>query len=326
MLDLDGVHKHYGELRALDGVTLKLAEGRIGLLGPNGAGKTTLLKVLLGLLPCDEGRAQVLGFDLPHDAMLVRARVGYMPEGEAIVPDLSALDYVTFAGELAGLPSGEARSRAHQILQYVALGEARYRRLATFSTGMRQRAKLAQALVGDPKLLLLDEPTSGLDPKGRSEMLELLEDVPRRANASLLLSTHILPDVEKTCDQVILLHEGKVLYAGALAPLLAMDRPVLEVRLKGEPAACDAFVRAVEKRGYKARVSGSSIHLEAEDSGAAKTDAVLGAAKEARVQIRHLAPLKRTLEEVFVETVDKARAPAAKRPGSKAAEGRPGLG
>ncbi len=202
LIELDGVEKRYGELRALRSLTLTLEEGRIGLLGPNGAGKSTMLKCLLGLLRPEHGSAKVFDVDVAHDPFSVRSRIGYMPEGDSVMPEMTALQFVTFAGELCGLPRAESTGRAHQVLHYVGLGEARYRRLGSFSTGMKQRARLAQALVGDPKLLLLDEPTSGLDPRGRDEMLALILDIPKRTGSSVILSTHILPDVEKTCDQV----------------------------------------------------------------------------------------------------------------------------
>jgi len=193
------------------------------IVGPNGAGKSTLLKTLLGLLVPEHGSVSVLGRDVASDPLGVRAHIGYMPEGDAVLPGLSALDFTQLAAELCGLPRHEAIGRAHQVLHYVGLGEARYRKLASFSTGMRQRVRLAQALVGDPKLLLLDEPTSGLDPRGRDEMLELIRDIPERTGASVILSTHILPDVEKTCDQVVVVASGRVLYAGALEPLVRSD-------------------------------------------------------------------------------------------------------
>jgi ABC-2 type transport system ATP-binding protein len=223
LIELDAVEKRYGELVALKDVTLKLEPGRIGLLGPNGAGKSTLLKVLLGLITHEKGTVKVFDEDVTRNAFSVRARVGYMPEGDTVMPELTALEYTTFAGELCGLPRSEATGRAHQVLHYVGLGEARYRKLGSFSTGMRQRARLAQALVGDPKLMLLDEPTSGLDPRGRDEMLALILDIPQRTGASVILSTHILPDVEKTCDQVLVIAGGEILYSGALAPLIAPE-------------------------------------------------------------------------------------------------------
>lgn len=304
LIELQGVEKRYGELIALKGLDLKLDKGRIGLLGPNGAGKSTFIKILLGLIEHDAGQVKVLGHEVERDPTALRHRIGYMPEGDAVIADMSAHEYTALAGELCGLPRAEAISRAHMVLHYVGLGEARYRQLGTFSTGMKQRARLAQALVGDPELLLLDEPTSGLDPRGRDEMLQLIVDIPARTGTSVLLSTHILPDVEKTCDQVVVLSGGSLLYAGALAPLVESDDQLLEVRVKGESAAFEAALRdkgceISEVRGMlQVRVPvghGPSLVLETASAGS--------------FALRHVAPLKMTLERAFLETLDKA-APA----------------
>jgi len=301
IVDVEALEKRYGDLRALQNVTLRLEGGTVGLLGPNGAGKSTLLKTLLGLLPFSSGAVRVLGIDVRQEPLAVRARVGYMPEGDAVIPDLSALEFVTFAAELCGLPAAEAKSRAHMVLQYTGLGEARYRKLGSYSTGMRQRAKLAQALAGDPKLILLDEPTSGLDPKGRDEMLELIQDLPRRTGAHLVLSTHILPDVEKVCEHVVVLREGAVLYAGPLAPLVGSEKNVFEVRVKDDPASLG---RALEALGCGVSREGSTLQVKVPDGQDA--DLLFRTAIDAGSQIRHLAPLEGTLERAFLATVRQA--------------------
>jgi ABC-2 type transport system ATP-binding protein len=301
LIELEGVEKRYGELRALKNVSLKLEAGRIGLLGPNGAGKSTLLKTLLGLVTPDHGSVKVFDRDVAREPFEVRARIGYMPEGDSVIPELTALQFTALAGELCGLPSSEAVGRAHQVLHYVGLGEARYRKLGGFSTGMRQRARLAQALVGDPKLLLLDEPTSGLDPRGRDEMLALILDIPARTGASVMLSTHILPDVEKTCDQVVVVAGGEVLYAGALAPLVTAEEGVFEVRGKGEP---DGLKTALELGGCVVTRDGSALEVRVprgKDAGF-----VLELAVAANQQVRHVAPLTKTLERAFMQTLEKA--------------------
>jgi ABC-2 type transport system ATP-binding protein len=301
LIELEGVEKRYGELRALKGVTLKLEPGRIGLLGPNGAGKSTLLKTILGLVEPTHGTAKVFDFDVALQPFEVRSRIGYMPEGDAVLPELTALQFTTLAGELCGLPRSEAIARAHQVLHYVGLGEARYRRLGSFSTGMRQRARLAQALVGDPKLLLLDEPTSGLDPRGRDEMLSLILDIPARTGASVLLSTHILPDVEKTCDQVVVVAGGEVLYAGALAPMVAAEAGVFEVRGKGDPAGLQG---SLEKAGCVVTRDGSTLQVRVPKGQGAGF--ILRAAVDGKHQIRHLSPLVKTLERAFFQTLEQA--------------------
>lgn len=298
LFELTGVEKRYGELRALRNVDLTVAPGRIGLLGPNGAGKSTLLKTLLGLVRHDHGTVRVFDMDVSRRAFEVRARIGYMPEGDSVIPELTVLQFTTLAAELCGLPRAEAIARSHQVLHYVGLGEARYRRLGSFSTGMRQRARLAQALVGDPKLLLLDEPTSGLDPRGREEMLALILDIPQRTGASVLLSTHILPDVEKTCDQVIVLAGGEVLYAGELDPLVRPDENVYEVRGKANP---EELKKTLEVGRCIVQRTGSTLEVRVPDGKDARY--VLELAHEDGHQLRHLAPLVQTLERAFLKTL-----------------------
>ncbi len=302
LIELDAVEKRYGELRALKDVTLSLEEGRIGLLGPNGAGKSTLLKTVLGLLPPDHGSVKVFGTDVNHDPFTVRSRIGYMPEGDSVMPEMTALKYATFAAELCGLPTSEATGRAHQVLHYVGLGEARYRRLGSFSTGMKQRARLAQALVGDPKLLLLDEPTSGLDPRGRDEMLALILDIPQRTGASVILSTHILPDVEKTCDQVVVIAGGDVLYAGGIDPLVTPDKDVYEVRIKGDP---DGLKKPLELAKCVVTREGTTLEVRVPDGKDANF--ILEVAVDAKQQVRHLSPLTHTLEKAFLKTIEAAQ-------------------
>jgi ABC-2 type transport system ATP-binding protein len=303
IVELEGVEKRYGDLVALKDVKLRLEEGRIGLLGPNGAGKSTLLKTLLGLVRHDHGTVKVLDTDVALDPFGVRSKIGYMPEGGGQLPNLTAVDFARLAGELCGLPTPEAMARAHQVLHYVGLGEARYRRLGSFSTGMQQRARLAQALVGDPRLLLLDEPTSGLDPRGREEMLALILNIPRRTGASVILSTHILPDVERTCDQVVVLAAGSVLYAGALEPLLATDRNVYEVRVRGDANALRTALHLA-----KCIVTSRGSTMEVRVPQGERASYILKVAVEAGVQVRHLAPLTRTLDDAFHDTLSAAAA------------------
>lgn len=301
IVELDSVEKKYGEVLALSSTTLTLESGRIGLLGPNGAGKSTLIKILLGLVRADRGSVRVLDVDVLRDPRAARAKIGYMPEGDAVLPHLSALDATRLAAELAGLPSNEATARAQMVLHYVGLGEARYRMLGSFSTGMKQRARLAQALVGAPSLLLLDEPTSGLDPRGRDEMLELIADIPARTGASVILSTHILPDVEKVCDQVVVLAGGALVHAGPLAALLATDETTYEVRVKGPASALRA---PLERAGC--RVGGDDSTLEVRLPVGAKPDLVLRIARDESIAIRHVARLGRTLEDAFFQTLENA--------------------
>ena len=299
IVELENVEKRYGELRALAGIDLKLEEGRIGLLGPNGAGKSTFLKTLLGLVEHDSGSVKVFGEEVRRDPFAIRARIGFMPEGDAVMPELTALQYAELAAELCGLPRAEATGRAHQVLHHVGLGEARYRPLGGFSTGMKQRARLAQALVGDPKLLLLDEPTSGLDPRGRDEMLELIAEIPARTGATVILSTHILPDVEKTCDQVVVMAAGRSLYAGPLAPLIAVEAGIYEVRVKGDPKP---FRKALELERCIVKMHGSNLEVRLPEGETPSL--LLAVANKGGFQVRHMAPLVKTLERAFFQTLE----------------------
>jgi ABC-2 type transport system ATP-binding protein len=216
LVDIHHVSRSFGSVQALRDVNLTLESGTIGLVGNNGAGKSTLLKVLLGLLKPDSGGGTILGCDISHGTPELRGRVGYMPEAAAIVPMLKGVEFVAFAGDLYGMPHRDARRRAHEVLNYVGLGELRYRRLEEYSTGNLQRLKLAAALVHDPQLLLLDEPTNGLDPAGRIAMLQLLQDLIAETGKSVFLCTHLLGDVERICQQIVVLDRGTVVRAGTM--------------------------------------------------------------------------------------------------------------
>jgi ABC-2 type transport system ATP-binding protein len=261
LIELHQVSRWYGAQPALRDVTLQLPPGRVGLLGPNGAGKSTLLKILLGLLPPSSGSGSVLGHALPpaessfqgrrslarslnviaHDlsgtGSELRRVIGYMPEADALVPGLRGAEYVALAGELYGMPRLQAHRRAHEVLTYLELEDARYRRLEQYSTGMKQRLKLGQALVHDPPLLLLEEPTSGLDPAGRDAMLRLLHTLAKEHGKSFILSTHLLGDVERVCDTVVILHEGRVLRQGGVAELRTRRQDRYRLQIQGDPTA-----------------------------------------------------------------------------------------
>src|SRR4029450_13648762 len=219
VVQLDGVTVVYGKNQALKKGSARFAKGAVGLLGPNGAGKSTMLKALLGFVKPHKGRMTVLDMDVAQAPLAIRARIGYMPENDAHIPGMNAVSFVPYCGQLAGLPAVDAMQRAHEVLYYVGLGEARYRNIDTYSTGMKQRIKLAQALVHDPDLLFLDEPTNGMDPKGRDEMLELIRDLGHNKGVSLILSSHLLPDVEYPCDPLVVLDKGRIAPAGRIGEL-----------------------------------------------------------------------------------------------------------
>ncbi len=247
LVDIRKISRRYGNVLALDQVTLSLEPGTIGLVGNNGAGKSTLLKILLGLLRPDQGSGTILDCDLMSASSQLRGRVGYMPEAAATVPILKGVEYVTLSGDLYGMPHRDARRRAHEVLNYVGLGELRYRRLEEYSSGNLQRLKLAAALVHDPQLLLLDEPTSGLDPQGRLSMLRLLEDLIAETEKSVILCTHLLGDVERLCQQVVVLHQGTVLMSGSMAKLRQQASGRFE--LTWMAGADGPFIQALEVAG-----------------------------------------------------------------------------
>jgi len=251
LVDIHNVSRSYGQVRALRDVSFTLESGIVGLVGNNGAGKSTLLKVLLGLLAPDAGHGTILGYDIRHATSALRGQVGYMPEAAATVPVLKGVEFVTLAGDLYGMPHRDAKRRAHEVLNYVGLGELRYRRLEEYSTGNIQRLKLAAALVHDPRLLLLDEPTNGLDPEGRESMLELIEDLIRETGKSVILCTHLLPDVERLCEQIVVLHRGTVIRAGTIAELRHGPSNRFEISWRG---AGDDFLAALRNAGVQITV------------------------------------------------------------------------
>src|ERR1041384_963207 len=224
IVTLDGVTVVYGSQTALREVTTTFAAGAVGLLGPNGAGKSTMIKSLLGFIVPARGRMRVLGLDVAEAPLEIRARVGYMPESDAHIPGMNAVSFVGYCGGLAGLPRVDAMQRAHEVLFYVGLGEARYRNVETYSTGMKQRIKLAQALP--------HEPTNGMDPKGRDEMLELVRDLAHNKGVNLILCSHLLPDVEYTCNHVVVMDKGEIATSGPIAALKQPRGRVYELRVK----------------------------------------------------------------------------------------------
>src|SRR3989442_4575979 len=255
---LESVTVTYGRSEALRDVTTTFAAGAVGLLGPNGAGKSTMIKALLGFIVPTRGRMHVLGLDVADSPIAIRARIGYRPETDAHIPGMNAVSFVAFCGQLAGLPRVDAMQRAHEVLFYVGLGEARYRTVETYSTGMKQRIKLAQALVHDPDLLFLDEPTNGMDPKGRDEMLALVHDLGHNKNVNLILSSHLLPDVEYACDHVVVIDKGSVAAAGPIAALKQPHGRVYELRVKTPTGDTDMFLQRL-------RAAGLDCHATDED-------------------------------------------------------------
>ena len=269
----------------------------MGLLGPNGAGKSTLIKSVLGLLAPDRGRMRVLGLDVKRSPLQIRSRIGYMPESDAHFPQMNAVSFVAYCGELSGLPRADAMQRAHEVLYYVGLGEARYRTIDTYSTGMKQRIKLAQALVHDPDLLFLDEPTNGMDPKGRDEMLELIRDIAHNKGLNLILSSHLLPDVEYACDHVVVMDKGTIATAGPIAGLKGPGGRVFELRIKGDT---EQFVGVLRSAGLECHATDEDVMrvFVPDDAGAPLLfRARLAAARTGQAPARQRADARRRVRE-----------------------------
>lgn len=305
LIELRALTRTFGSFTALADITLSLPVGRIGLLGPNGAGKSTLLKILMGLIPPSSGTGRVLDEELGRDGdsssnWRLRRLIGFMPEADALIPGLTGVEYVALAGELYGMPRREAQRRAHEVLSYLELEEARYRRLEEYSTGMKQRAKLAQALVHDPPVLLLDEPTSGLDPAGRDAMLRLIKALGSEHGKSVILSTHLLADVEAVCERVVILAGGQIRGQGTVADLCSRRQDRYRLRVQGEAAA------------FRAELNSAGVSLLA-DNGAGELRVSVPAgwknlrffelAGKSAVVIRLLVPDDETLEELFLRSI-----------------------
>jgi ABC-2 type transport system ATP-binding protein len=287
----------YGPQVAVDSVTVDFPQGSTGLLGPNGAGKSSIIKALLGLVPVSAGSAVILGRNAVQDNKMIRQLVGYMPEDDCLIPGLTGLEMVRYAGELSGMPPKDAMQRAHDVLFAVGLGEARYRKVETYSSGMKQRIKLAQAVVHDPKLLFLDEPTSGMDPRGRQEMLDLILQIPSRGTMSVVLATHILPDVERTCGRVVILNRGRVAENAKVEDLRGTYANAYNVRVDGDR---EEFEKRLTKQGCEIKSEGKADFDVTLPKGK-DSDMILRTARDSGVVLRKLVPSIQTLEEVFVK-------------------------
>ncbi len=299
IVQLHDIVKDYRRVRALNGVTMTIGSGVTGLLGPNGAGKTTLIKVLLGLVRVSSGGGTVLGYDLARQARLIRQNVGFMPEDDCYIAGLSGVEMVQFAARLSGLPRIEALRRAHEILDFCGAEQERYRNVDTYSTGMRQKVKFAQAIVHDPPLLILDEPTAGLDPDERVAMLHRISLLALRAGKAVLLSTHILPDVRAICDTVVIVANGEVRVVDSLESLSRPASPAIHVRTSNDP---EPLIRRIERGGGIVAVDEDGM-LRVMVSAANTTDLVWQWARETDVGIRSLMPSRNSLEQIFMEAV-----------------------
>ena len=301
VIELQGLEVRFGGRPILKGLNASLTGRCIGLLGPNGAGKTTLLHTLLGFHPPFSGTARVFGHDIQTETRAIRSFMGYMPESDAFISGMTAVRFVRLMGELSGLPSERALERAHETLFYVGLGEARYRKVETYSLGMKQLAKLAQALAHGPRLLFLDEPTNGLDPSARERMLKLIRDIRDTGEVYIILSSHLLRDVEECCEEVLVLKQGSIATYCNLEEERRANRKFLELELRGDED--DAFTTAVAALGVEMAVSGKQRIKIVLPEGVEIRD-LYRLAAERQVQIRRLDFKRDSLQDIFLKAMD----------------------
>jgi len=300
VIDLNGLEVRLGKRIVLDGLTGSLEGQAIGLLGPNGAGKSTLINTLLGFHPPSKGTASIFGLDSQHDRAQVRGGIGYMPENDSFIGNMSGVRFVRYMAELAGLPASEALERAHEALFYVGLGEVRYRKVNTYSLGMKQLIKLAQALAQGPRLLILDEPTNGLDPMARQRMIQLIKEIRTQGSVRLLISSHLLRDIDETCDEVLILKDGRIAALCNIEEERRSNRSFMELETVG---ATERFTVSVQGLGCECAVfPGGRIKLVIPDHVEVRDLYVI--ASEQGVQIRRMNRRRDSLEDIFLRAMD----------------------
>jgi ABC-2 type transport system ATP-binding protein len=295
LIQTDGLTKRFGQVTAVDGLSVQVTPGVTGLVGANGAGKSTLLKILLGLLSATEGSASVLGFDVATDGPSIRERVGYMPEHDCLPPDVSATEFVVHMARMSGLPTTSARERAADTLRHVGLYEERYRPMGGYSTGMRQRVKLAQALVHDPTLVLLDEPTNGLDPAGRDDMLGLISRIEAEFGISVVVTSHLLGELERVCGAIVVIDGGRLLQHSTTADITA-ETPTVIVEVDGD---LEPLRARLADAGVGARADGRLLHVDVADTAA--YDVVRDAAAELGLGLVRLERQRHRMTEIFTD-------------------------
>ena len=299
LIHLENIVKFYGRICALDNVSLDMGPRITGLLGPNGAGKSTLIKVILGLVRINGGEGTVLGYHLGRDGREIRSQIGYLPEDDCYIPGMSGVEVVRFSACLAGLPPIEGLRRAHEILDFCGVQQERYRDIETYSSGMRQKIKFASSIVHDPKLLILDEPTSHLDPEEREDLLNRIRVLARDHNKSVILCTHILRDVQTTCDDVVILFRGQVRLHQSIEELNLPSAPTTFVHFDGDS---DMFLRQLRRAGLDAVESSPDV-VQLNGIDQSLIEAMWRTANDAGVVIQSVTPARNSLEEVFMNTV-----------------------
>ena len=299
VIELEGLGVRFGKRDILKGLTCSLSGRTIGLLGPNGAGKSTLINTLLGFYPPSGGTARIFGHDIRTEIKQIRSIVGYMPENDAFIANMTAVAFIRFMGELSGLPSEAALERAHEALFYVGLGESRYRKVGTYSLGMRQLAKLAQAIVHGPKLIILDEPTNGLDPPARQRMIRMIKEMREVHDLHIVLCSHLLRDVEEICEEVLILKDGRIVHYSNLEEERRANRRFVEMEPVGDSAS---LAKALEAMGCECAFS--SNRLKAVLSDGFEIRDIYRLAAEREVQLRRLNYRRDTLEDIFLKAME----------------------
>ena len=295
-----GQRKMYGPHLALDDINLEIPKGAVGILGPNGAGKSTLFKCLLGLITTTSGEGSVLGLDIRTQGEQIRSKIGYMPEYNALDPSLFAVDQVRYSGELLGMNSKNATQRAHEVLEYVGLKDQRYRKIETFSTGMLQATKLACALVHDPDILICDEPTNGLDQRARGFMLQTLNRTVREGKRSVLMSSHVMDDVQDLCDSIVMIHKGRIVVQSSIDDLVQQVDKEIEMVIWGGASKMESELSSM---GLENRRLGRVIRIKMESEST--VEKALQAAVSAGVQVRQMKEYEPDLEDIFLLVMDK---------------------
>jgi ABC-2 type transport system ATP-binding protein len=304
LIETIGLTKHYGPVKALDSLNVSVEPGIIGLVGANGAGKSTLIKILLGIVPATSGKATVAGLDAARQSRDIRKIVGYMPEHDCLPPDVGATEFVTHMARISGLPRTAARERTAEVLRHVGLYEERYRQIGGYSTGMKQRVKLAQALVHDPQVLLLDEPTNGLDPTGRDEMLDLIKRTGTDFGITVMVASHLLGEIEQVCTFLLAIDAGHLLSA---APISHFTQRTAVLAVEVDEGA-DQLAAALRARGARAQVDGDCVLLALEDD--AIYDSVRDTVADLGLPLVRMQQERRRLEEIFREPSPAAGGPA----------------
>lgn len=298
IIQTKGLTKSYGPHVALDDLNISIPRGATGLLGQNGAGKSTFLKTILGLIQATSGEGSVLGFDIRTQGVEIRQRIGYMPEYDALNPDMDAIHQVRYSGELLGMNPVVAMNRAHEALQFVGMGEQRYREISSFSTGMKQATKLACAIIHDPDLLIADEPSNGLDTKAREFMISTLNTMVHEGNRSVLMASHLMEDVEQVCENILLLHKGSLAAQGKIEDLKAIDKEI-EIHVWGGATPLEQKLKDL---GFRVRREGRVMRIAHTEEDT--TTHILKAAAEVGAQVRRMHEYEASLEDLFLAIMD----------------------